>query len=253
MVKAKLSVEEEALAATAQKPCGKKEDRQDYLRRMVKASNAIEDDDYQKLSDPLTDWMTDAVKAYDAEEEIPEFPGVKSAKGDDEESEEDETEEGEESDETGESEEDDEVEEGDDPEEKEPEEDDEPEEEEEKPVKKKPGRKPVVEEPEDEEAPVKKKPPRKSLEDDDEKPAKKAAAPAPLTDAEKKAKKDAIAYLRRLVVKNTKRTHESVVAIMAKKGHKLDGKLSAILYADALAVITIAEELGYYTIPDADE
>lgn len=69
---AKRTVEQELAEATGIKPKAK-EKRQDYLKRMVGGTGELDDDAWKNLSTPAQKWHNAATKAYDADEEIPDF------------------------------------------------------------------------------------------------------------------------------------------------------------------------------------
>jgi len=73
-----MTIEDEILEATKEKPQGKKEDRQAYLERLVLATSDGEkfsDDQWNALrEDPTQKWCTAGANAYRDKKDIPDFP-----------------------------------------------------------------------------------------------------------------------------------------------------------------------------------
>lgn len=66
------STHDELFAAVDIKPAGKKEDRQEYLTRLVEAVSELEGDDWDNLSEKAQEWYNAAVDAANDGQEIPE-------------------------------------------------------------------------------------------------------------------------------------------------------------------------------------
>lgn len=75
---AKKTVEQELQEATGVKPKAK-EKRQDYLKRLHGAASEIDDDGWKGLSTPAQKWCNEATKAFDADDDIPDFEGAGEA------------------------------------------------------------------------------------------------------------------------------------------------------------------------------
>lgn len=68
------TIEAELVKAT--KFRGKYDERQDYLAALLHAIDSkLNDDDYDRLSDEAVKWHHTAVKAHEAQEDIPDFDG----------------------------------------------------------------------------------------------------------------------------------------------------------------------------------
>lgn len=67
-------IEKELLDAAEFKPKKKYDNRQDYLAALARATIAIDDAVFDKLSDPAADWSNDAVKAIREKKPLPDFP-----------------------------------------------------------------------------------------------------------------------------------------------------------------------------------
>lgn len=229
MAKSTVSVEKEVLKASGEEPQGKKEDRKEYLMRVIRAANDIAEDVWEEVSEGAQDWLESAINAVNKKKSPPDFPGEEAEDDEDAKPARPKLTVDEDEDEA--------------PAKKPAKDDDE---DEDAPPAKKPGKKPVDD---DEDAPAPK--PKKPVVDDDEdappakKPALAPAKPVELTAEEKAARKAAIAYVRRLLVKNRERTLEDVAALLEKKEHELAPKLLKIYFDDTLAVLNLAAELGY--------
>jgi len=82
------TTEQELLGVLGSKKQGKKEDRPNYLQRLTKeckskwwADEVSEksDEEWETLSDPVQEWVNNAVTAADSGEEIAEFPDFEEA------------------------------------------------------------------------------------------------------------------------------------------------------------------------------
>lgn len=60
------------------------EDRQDYLDRLVEAVNKASDDNWERLTESAQQWFNQAVKAWDVEKPIPDFPDAEPEQEQDE-------------------------------------------------------------------------------------------------------------------------------------------------------------------------
>lgn len=68
-------IEADILEITGQDPQGKKEDRQKYFYRLIKATADLTDEQFgEELSEPAREWSNDATKARQAGKEMPDFP-----------------------------------------------------------------------------------------------------------------------------------------------------------------------------------
>ncbi len=68
------NVEEELRVATNCKKQKADEDRQVFLTRLMVYVQSLSDDDWERLSYDAQKWSTDAAKAYQANQPMPEFP-----------------------------------------------------------------------------------------------------------------------------------------------------------------------------------
>jgi hypothetical protein len=67
-----VSLEKELIEAAKFKPMSQ-HDRQDHLAALARASNKLTDDQFDKLSDEAANWVSSAIKALNAKDEIEEF------------------------------------------------------------------------------------------------------------------------------------------------------------------------------------
>lgn len=68
-----MTIEQELLAATGFEPKRKYPDRQDYLAALARATNQLEDDAFDKLSEAAVDWFNAAAKGIGNKRDIEEF------------------------------------------------------------------------------------------------------------------------------------------------------------------------------------
>ncbi len=61
----------------------RKENRQDYFDRLITEVNKTSDDDWERLTPDAQRWFNLAVKAWDVEKEVPDFPDVETESSDD--------------------------------------------------------------------------------------------------------------------------------------------------------------------------
>ncbi len=66
-------IEQELIDATQFVPEKKYRKRQDYLGALLRAVSDLPDSEYDKLTDEATDWCDEAVSAYKAAKELPDF------------------------------------------------------------------------------------------------------------------------------------------------------------------------------------
>lgn len=73
-----MSLEQELTKAAKYKPVSQ-HDRQDHLAALARAANKLTDDQFDKLSDKAANWVSAAIKALNAKDEIEDFEDAEPA------------------------------------------------------------------------------------------------------------------------------------------------------------------------------
>lgn len=77
-------IEQELVQACDFKPAKKYKQRQDYLAAIVVAIAALPDADFEKISDPASDWANAAARALRTKTTLPDFPDLEAEAGSEE-------------------------------------------------------------------------------------------------------------------------------------------------------------------------